>query len=73
MQLTALEEELLNAGEFYLDGWTNPKSLEAAGRLVNLGFLQMFESGSDEAQYTALNFSITENGKLALKSLSENL
>jgi hypothetical protein len=32
---------------------------------------ESWESGSDEAQYTALNFRVTDRGRLALLSVPE--
>ncbi len=70
-QISDLQSRMLEAGEFHLDGWTNPNSLSAASELVEKGFLTMTVGGSDEEQYTAYNFTITNEGKDLLRRLKE--
>lgn len=67
-KLTEKQIELLRVGRFYFDRAPRPETWNAAHALVRAGLMTMRESGSDEAQYTALNFSITDAGRSALEA-----
>ena len=60
--LSDRQVEMLEAGEFHVDGWCGTASLYDADDLEKRGYVTCFESGSDEAQYTALNYTVTEAG-----------
>ena len=68
--LTEVQIRMLTSGEFHLDGWNSRKGLEAAARLHKCGYVTCFESGSDDSQYTCYNYKITEQGKTALKDVT---
>lgn len=65
--LTEKQIELLRVGQFYFDRAPRQETWDAAHALVTAGLMEMRESGSDAAQYTALNFSITDAGRAALE------
>lgn len=66
MELSDLQKQMLQAGEFHLDGWCSQRGHEAAADLVDKGLLTRFDSVSP--QYTALNYTITDAGREALAS-----
>lgn len=68
MQLDNLHRQMLDAGEFSIDGWTSQRGREHAAELEQAGYVTSFVSGSDEAQYTAVNYTITDAGRAALTS-----
>lgn len=65
-----LQVDMLKAGEFHFDRVPRAATSRAADALVKAGLVTTWESGSDEAQYTAINFRITELGRQALKSVT---
>src|SRR4051812_16973159 len=65
-----LQVEVLQAGEFHFDHMPRSETWRAAKALVDAGLVNYWESGSDEAQYTAMNFRITDEGRAALRSVS---
>jgi hypothetical protein len=66
MILSDLHIEMLQAGKFHLDGWTSERGHEAADDLLAHGLVTCFTSGSDEEQYTAVNYTISDAGRVAL-------
>jgi len=64
MDLTDLHKQMLQAGEFHVDGWTSERGRRAADELERAGYLTRFVN--QESQYTAINFTITEAGRQAL-------
>lgn len=67
--------ELLRAAAdtgFHFDHFPRVETWRASKALVDAGLLDCWESGSDEAQYTAMNFRITDLGREALRSVSTN-
>lgn len=65
----AKQIELLRVGEFHFDRMPREETWRAAHALVGAGLLKSWESGSHAAQYTALNFRITDLGRAALESI----
>lgn len=68
LAITAKQRELLQVGRFHFDRAPRQETWDAAHALVKAGLMEMRESGSDAAQYTALNFSITDAGRAALEN-----
>lgn len=64
--LTSLQLSMLEVGKFHLDGSTTARAMAASEDLLRRGYVTRFESGSDEAQYTAYNYTVTPAGKAAL-------
>jgi hypothetical protein len=65
----ALQIEMLKAGTFHFDHMPKRETWRAAKALVEAGLVDCWETGSDKAQYTAMNFLITAEGRAALKSV----
>ena len=61
--LSELQLLMLEAGSFCIDGWCSIKGREAADDLHRRGLLSMREGGSDEAQYTVYEYTVTEMAK----------
>lgn len=66
--LSDLQIRMLREGRLHVDGWCKPGSLEALADLGNRGLMRVWESGSDEQQYTCINGEITEAGRSALSA-----
>lgn len=68
----AEQVRLLRAGLFHIDGWCRPRpeTMRAIRSLLDAQLLRSWESGGDTAQYTVVNFEITDLGREALRSVN---
>jgi hypothetical protein len=64
--MNELECRMLEAGSFVIDGWTSPRGHAAAAKLKNKGLVVSRQIGSNEAQYTGIQFTVTAKGRAAL-------
>jgi hypothetical protein len=62
--LSGIQIQMLEAGEFHVDGWTTQAGRNAAADLEERGLLVSFKGGSD--QYTSINCTVTPAGHFAL-------
>ena len=67
MELNDIQIKMLEAGTFHLDGGNTEAGLQAASDLEDAGYVTCFDTGSDEQQYTCYNYTVTEEGRKALK------
>jgi hypothetical protein len=65
--LTELQIRMLRMGVFRIDGWCSWASKDAAGGLLERGFITCRDVGSDEAQYTCFRCVVTDKGKAAIE------
>lgn len=65
--MTDLQRQMLEAGKFHVDGWTSPRGRGAAADLEARGLLRSFTTC--ESQYTAINYTVTDAGKAALREM----
>lgn len=68
MELNELHKQMLKAKKFHLDALSTERGRIAAAELEQAGYVTCFDSGSDESQYTCLNYTITDAGREALKA-----
>ena len=64
MQLNDLHRLMLEAEDFYLDGWTSYARHVAAGELETAGLVESRVNEYD--QYTSIQYEITDKGREAL-------
>jgi len=58
-----LQKQLLASETFVLDGWHTKNILAAAVELLMQKLVTVEEIGSDDDQYTAWRFTITDEGR----------
>ena len=64
--LTELQRRMLGSCQFHIDGWCSERAKRDADNLLDRGLVTCFEGGSRDAQYTSLNYTITDAGRAAL-------
>lgn len=64
MSLTQLQQEMLAAGKFHVDGWTSHAGKQAAAGLHRLGLVSAIVHIGD--QYSSISYTITQAGRDAL-------
>lgn len=67
MELNDLHRQMLQAGQFHVDGWTTPRGRQAVAELERAGYIRTFEGG--DSQYTSINCEVTDAGRKALRGV----